>query len=107
GDGAGGHIPEPGDQLGNGGLAGTGRPYKGGHGAGGDGEVHVVEDLLVHVVAEGHMGEGNVPPTKMYGGVPMVLLLTVQNIIHLPHNGSLLGQMSYKVHEVQQRLFDV
>ena len=82
GDGAGGYIPEPGDQLGDGGLAGAGRAHKGGHGAGGDGEVHVVEDLLVHVVAEGHMGEGNVPPTKLYGGVPMILLLTVQNLIH-------------------------
>ena len=82
GDGAGGYIPEPGDQLGDGGLAGAGRPHKGGHGAGGDGEVHVVEDLLVRVVAEGHMGEGNVPPMKLYGVVPMILLLTVQNLIH-------------------------
>ena len=82
GDGTGGHIPEPGDQFGDGGLAGAGGAHKGSHGAGGDGEGHVVEDLLVRVVAEGHMGEGDVPPLELHRGVPVVLLLTVQNLVH-------------------------
>ena len=43
--------------------------------------IHIVEHLPL-AIAEGHMGEGNVPPMKLYGVVPMILLLAVQNLIH-------------------------
>ena len=62
-----------------------------------------MEDLLVRVVAEGHMGEGDVPPLELHRGVPVVLLLTVQNLVHRAHDGAYLSQTIHKVHGGEQR----
>ena len=101
-NGAGGHIPEAGDQLGDGGLAGAGGPYKGGHGPGGDGERYIVEHLLVCMVAERHMGELNIPALELRRRFPVVLLRSVQNGIHRAHDGAHLSETVHKVHGGQQ-----
>ena len=63
-------IPEPGDQLGDGGLAGAGRPSKAVMVPAGMVRDTSWRTSLVRVIAKGHMGEANVPPLKLYRGCP-------------------------------------
>ena len=62
-----------------------------------------MEDLLVRVIAKGHMGEPNFPPLKLHRGIPVVLLLAVQNLVHRAHDGAYLSQTIHKVHGGEQR----
>ena len=103
GDGAGGYIPKAGDQLGDGGLARARGPHKGGHAPGGNGEGHIVEHLLVRVVAERHMGELDVPAPELHRRFPVILLRPVQDGVHRAHDGAHFGKAVHKVHGGQQR----
>ena len=103
GDGAGGYIPKAGDQLGDGGLARARGPHKGGHAPGGNGEGHIVEHLLVRVVAERHMGELDVPAPELHRRFPVILLRPVQDGVHRAHDGAHFGKAVHKVHSGQQR----
>src|SRR5699024_9401518 len=55
------HIPEPGDQVAEGGLAAAGGTHHGGGTAGGDGQAHMVQDRPVPI------GKGHI--LKFHGGV--------------------------------------
>ena len=96
------HIPESADELGDGALAGTGGPHKGGHTACRDGKGYVVEDLLVVVVTEGNVLHLNIHGVQLYHFIAVVLLFTVQNGVHFAYNGAHLCQAVHKIHGRQQ-----
>ena len=102
GDMAGLHIPEAGNQLGDGGLAAAGGPDKGGHGSGGDVQADIMKNFLPFMIAEREVLQGDVHAVQFHEPLTVMLLLTVQNFIYRSHNGADLGQTVHEVHGRQQ-----
>ena len=104
GDTAAGHVPEPGDQFGDGALAGAGGTHQGGDGARRDVQGDVMEHLTVLrlvgerdvVQMDSHTAEGSLPlrPLEFRG---------IQDGGDLPHIGAHHRQFIHKGHGGDQR----
>ena len=98
-----GHIPETGDELGNGGLARTGGTNQSGEAAGRNGEGDVVEDLLFLGISKGDMIQGNIRFSQLCRLCSVILLRLQENLVHRAYDGTYLGKIIHKAHGGNER----
>ena len=85
GNAAGCNIPIPGNQLRHRRLTGAGRPYKGGHGSGADGKVHIMQDLCCPVIGKRHRPKRNAGIFQLDRRFFMVQFFGVQKLADFFH----------------------
>ena len=104
GDRAARHIPEAGDELGNGTLTGAGGPHKSGHCPRPDVQAYIVEHFAVLLlVGKGHMIQPDTQPIQLHLCRGSLQLWGVQNGGNLAHIGAHHRQFIHKGHSRYQR----
>ena len=96
GNAAGCNIPIPGNQLRHRRFAGAGRPYKGGHGSGVDGEIHIMQNLCCPVIGKRHRPKRNAGIFQLDRRFFMVQFFGVQKLADFFHICPQYGQIVRK-----------